>query len=307
VRPTLLVSILAAFVLGCSSPGEGVTILRELPPELYAMTFNIRTAAADDGPDRWENRRELVAQVIRSQKPAVVAVQEALPEQLDWLLDAFPNYTAVGEHREGGRKGEFSGLLVDNLRMRVDRMGQFWISEEPERPGSIGWDAALPRMVVWAQLGDRMTGAEVQVYGTHFDHRGEQSREHGARLIVEHLRATAVPRDIPVLVLGDLNAGESSTPLKILAEAGLRDTYRVVSPDETVVGTHHEFDGRRDGEKIDYVLCSDRFEVVAAAILAEGKDGRYPSDHFPVAALLEITPPPIESADPLESLEPLEP
>ncbi len=282
----LLVLLLGA--TACTAPGEELRRLHEEPPEVYAMTFNVRTAAADDGPDRWENRRELVAQVIRSQTPDVLAIQEALPEQVDWLLELFPNYVAVGQHREGGRRGEFSGMLVDDSRLRVDRSGQMWIAPEPDRVGAIGWDAALPRTITWAQLVDRLTGATLQVYATHLDHRGAQARDEGARMIVEHAAATAGPRGTPVLVLGDLNAGEDSPPLERLCTAGLRDTLRIADPDAEAVGTYHGFDGTRDGEKLDYVLCSEQFEVLAAAILTDSKDGRYPSDHFPVAALVVL-------------------
>ncbi len=284
----ILLLLIAAACAACSAPGAELELLREAPPEIYAMSFNVRTAAADDGPDRWENRKELAAQVIRSQSPHVIAIQEALPAQMDWLLEQFPSYVAVGEHREGGRVGEFSGLLVDDSRLRIDRSGQMWISPEPKRVGDIAWDAALPRTITWARLADRLTGATFQAYGTHFDHRGARSRAEGARMIVEHVAATAKPVGVPVLVLGDLNAGEDSEPLAILLGAGLRDTLRVVDPEADVVGTFHGFDGTRDGEKLDYVLCSDAFEVLDAAILTEAKDGRFPSDHFPVAALVVL-------------------
>ena len=44
---------------------------------LTAMSFNIRNGRANDGDNRWSNRRPLVAEVIRGYAPDVVGLQEA--------------------------------------------------------------------------------------------------------------------------------------------------------------------------------------------------------------------------------------
>jgi endonuclease/exonuclease/phosphatase family metal-dependent hydrolase len=38
--------------------------------------------------------------------------------------------------------------------------------------------------------------------------------------------------------------------------------------------------------KIDYILRDDRWETVNAAVVRDGRDGRFPSDHFPMTAEL---------------------
>ena len=45
--------------------------------------------------------------------------------------------------------------------------------------------------------------------------------------------------------------------------------------------------GNTAGEKIDYVLVQAGAEVISAEIRA-GRNDRYPSDHFPVTAILRL-------------------
>lgn len=251
--------------------------------EFLALTFNIRYGTADDGEDAWPMRREQLLGVIRDVAPAVLGLQEALDFQVEWLEAGLPEYARVGQGREGGRRGEFAALFVERARFDVLASGDFWLSERPDEVGSVGWDAALTRMCTWARLRERASGRELTVWNTHFDHRGAQARERSAELIATRVAASAGP----ALVLGDLNSGEGSAPLKALLAAGLRDTFRDAWPLEREVGTFHAFRGGRGGEKIDYVLAGAGLATRGAAILSEpGPNGRWPSDHHPVTATL---------------------
>jgi endonuclease/exonuclease/phosphatase family metal-dependent hydrolase len=42
------------------------------------------------------------------------------------------------------------------------------------------------------------------------------------------------------------------------------------------------------GDKIDYVFVEPETEVLDAAIVRTARDGRYPSDHFPVTARIRL-------------------
>ena len=49
--------------------------------------------------------------------------------------------------------------------------------------------------------------------------------------------------------------------------------------------------GSVSGNKIDYVLVEPGTEVLEAAIVRTSRDGRYPSDHFPVTATVRLAQP----------------
>ncbi len=95
---------------------------------------------------------------------------------------------------------------------------------------------------------------------------------------------------MPVVVFGDLNAGEDSAPLAAFREAGYQDSFRTAHPEATAVGTFSGFRGETTGAKIDHVLCGPGWRVKSADILRPRReDGRCPSDHEPVVAVLSLS------------------
>ena len=72
---------------------------------------------------------------------------------------------------------------------------------------------------------------------------------------VEHIREHVAP-GLAVLVTGDFNAGEETAEVEIMRSAGFVDTFRMLYPNETNVGTFHGFSGNPGADKIDYVFAS---------------------------------------------------
>ncbi|MEC7231622.1 MAG: endonuclease/exonuclease/phosphatase family protein, partial [Planctomycetota bacterium] len=232
----------------------------------------------------WTRRRGHVLETIEALDLDVLCVQEALHAQMRFLREGLEGYAVVGQGREGGERGEYAAIFFRTDRLQEIGRGDFWLSETSEEVASVGWDAALTRMVTWVELEDRVTGRAFRVWCTHFDHRGTVARLRSAELLGERVAASVLPD----LVLGDFNAGESSPVLAALAAEGLRDTFRDARPDETEVGTFGGWVGRTNGAKIDHVLADDGFETVAASIDRRQFDGRDPSDHFPVLAVVRF-------------------
>lgn len=251
------------------------------------LSWNVRYGSARDGDDAWPHRREALATAIVAEAPAVLGVQEALHEQLQFLDAKLPHHRRVGEGRDGGQRGEHAALYVDARHFDVAASGTFWLSPTPDVVGSIGWDAALTRICTWATLRERASERTLTVWNVHFDHRGAEARTRSAELVAQRLRTVPGPH----VVLGDCNAGEGSPPLGALHAAGLRDTFRELHADARDVGTFHAFRGGTDGDKIDHVLASKGLVSRRAAILtAPGPNGRWPSDHHGVVALLAFAP-----------------
>ena len=253
---------------------------------LKVMTFNIRYGTAKDGDDHWDKRKDFLVDVIGTEAPDAIGVQEALHEQLAYILKALPQYALVGVGRDDGvRKGEYSGILYRTASLALSRSDTFWFSDTPERVASTSWGNTITRICTWAQF-TASDGRPLYLYNVHLDHQSQPSRERSVAL----LRARIEARDpkAPVIVTGDFNAGEKNPAVLAMLEGNaLRDTFRVKHPDESTVGTFTGFKfGQVRGEKIDYIFATHEWLVTDAAIVRTARGERYPSDHFPVTATL---------------------
>ncbi len=276
----LLVAGLCLLATGCA-----------VPEPFRVMSFNVRYATEADGENRWEARREQVYEVIRRRQPAVVGLQEVLAGQADEIRAAFPDYAFVGVgRRDGKRAGEMVPILVDRERFDVVKHGHFWLSPTPEKVGSVGWDAALPRMATWVELRFKEAPMrKVRVVNAHFDHQGERARLESAKLLREFV--DTANGGTPVIVVGDFNCAPGSPPHRVLcggADAEVVDAHACM-PLRKKTGTYHGFTGEGRGERIDWILIKGKMEPTEADVDTSGREGRYPSDHFPVWAEVRLT------------------
>jgi endonuclease/exonuclease/phosphatase family metal-dependent hydrolase len=273
--------------------------------DMVIMSFNIRYGTASVGENAWPLRRALVWNVIRNHRPDVVGLQEALRFQLDELGERLPGYAEIGVGRaDGATKGEYAAILFRTARFRADEAGTFWLSDTPEKPGSKSWGNEIHRICTWAHFIDKQTHRSFYLYNTHLDHQSQPSRERGIELIAARI-ATRTHRNDPVMITGDFNAGEDNTVIRFakgeipraskaderpITPMRLIDTFRVAHPDAEPVGTFHGFRGGRGGPKIDYVFADPNITVREGAILYDNTEGRYPSDHYPVMARVNLSP-----------------
>jgi endonuclease/exonuclease/phosphatase family metal-dependent hydrolase len=282
-RPSLRATLLSLVILltvGCQGAGA-----QDCPDELVVMTFNIRYGTAQDGDHAWEFRRDLVGQIIADHLPDVLAIQEGLAFQLQELEGTLAGYIKLGQHRDGGLEGEFSGLYVKEEGLTLLDWGELWLSPTPGVVGSQGWDAALPRMAVWADIRKAGCDEAIRVYGTHFDHRGTTARLESARLLAQHARGGP-----PSVVMGDLNASEDSEPLRAFFDNGYRSAFTTLHPNAEL-GTFNGFRDPGGGDRIDHILLDSRLLAVRSRILDGTVGGLFPSDHFPVVAVVAQSPP----------------
>lgn len=260
---------------------------RQSSDPLTVMSYNIRYNNPGDGINAWPHRKDHVAEMIGPKYEAdIIGLQEALKGQIDDLQERLPDYTWVGVGRsDGHQSGEFSPIFYRTDRFELLATNTFWLSEEPEMPGSTSWDTAITRVVTWARFLDRETEKEFYHFNTHFDHRGQQAREESARLIIE--RIDAIASDLPVVVTGDFNVNDQSRPYQIMVESERLEDARFASQTEHQgpTTTFNNWEELRDPEtRIDYIFVTDDVTVLNHRILDDRYNGRFPSDHLPVVA-----------------------
>lgn len=259
------------------------------PPLVHVMTCNVRRPVpwSFRSADDWTLRREALAALLRSEQPSLLATQEVVTDADAVIRDALgPAYTRLGRGRDAAGAGEMCALYVNTARFSVRRWEQVALSPAPERPGSRGWGALLPRSAVIAELHDDATSRDLLVVNAHFDHLSALSRRRSGALLASRIAG----RGLPAVVMGDLNAGAGSPPVRELAGGGQRDAWELARAlGSPAFGTLSRYRSPRIGSRrVDHILVSRGVDVERIAVNARRYDGRWASDHLPVQAVLAL-------------------
>jgi endonuclease/exonuclease/phosphatase family metal-dependent hydrolase len=272
--------ILAAALLAtCSGLASAQT--------LRVMTFNVRMPSKSDGANVWENRRDILVAAVRDKAPDIFGTQELFDHQGRYIAEKAPEYAWFGRSRRGNHEDEHMGVFYKKDKLRLVESGDFWLSETPETPGSMSWDVSLPRMVTWGLFEVTATGRRFYFYNTHLAHRQQDqaARVASVKLIAD--RIAALPKDVPLILTGDFNTGVGSEPYRTL-EAQLKEAWATAPARTGPTGTFHGFSGKPGASRIDWIWYRGRLRALAAETVTYNRDGRYPSDHFPIFAEFEF-------------------
>jgi endonuclease/exonuclease/phosphatase family metal-dependent hydrolase len=249
------------------------------------MTFNLRFATPLDGPNEWEYRKELVAEIILTRGPHLLGTQEGTVPQLEYLAGHLPRYLPLIGHRPIDRTCQYPTIFYREDLLQVAESGEFWLSETPTVHRSKSWDSAFPRMVTYGLFQERGRDLWFYFIDTHLDHISALARLQGARMIREHF----FPRQKPLILVGDFNEPPDSPVYRQFLDPGspVQDSWRALHPPELEATSQHNFDGSPRGSRIDWILLSSPFRVKEAFMITDNWNGRYPSDHYPYAAEVE--------------------
>lgn len=249
--------------------------------DLKVMSFNVRTITGKDGPNRWEARRDLFADTIRQLHPDIVGTQELAKEQGDDTVARLPEYTWFGRDRFGGHADEHMGILYRKDSLKLVESGDFWLSDTPDKVASITWGNVFPRMVNWALFERIADHKRFYLLDTHYPYReqDEDARLRSAREMAAWI--AKLPANVPVIVTGDFNTGPESEAHAALT-ASMQDAWATAPNREGPEETFHDFTGNPT-KRIDWILYRG-LKATSVQTVTTSRDGRYPSDHFPVEA-----------------------
>ncbi len=267
-------------------------------PAHKIITCNIRVALPEDEEKGvgWSSRKKLCADVIRSQAPDVICLQEVIKIQMDDMRSFFPEFASFGF--EGPEMDPIpvgyhwiakNPILFSRERYELLSGGSFWLSDQPLIGGSKSWGTARARHANWVRLKDIESQKEFRVINTHLDHVSQDSREMQIGLILKE--SEQYQQEFPQILAGDFNADFRNPVLDIVKESGWTDTYASVHGSHYPNFTGHGFAGKESKSTrgpIDYIFARGNTKANKAQIIIDTDEGRYPSDHFFVSAEVEV-------------------
>ena len=249
------------------------------PEKINIMTYNIRLDTEADGINMWDNRKEGIISIIKEEDVDILGIQEGLPSQIEYLSKQLDDYSMIGEGRDGGNNGEYSAIYYRNKKMNLIETETFWLSETPEMP-SIGWDAAINRIVTLGIFKIKKSKKELIVYNTHFDHIGKIAREKSVGVILKHIKENDF-QNRPLIVMGDFNLSPEDLPIELLSKE-LNDSFKLF-PVKNPVGTFNGFDlDSKLLDRIDYIFTKNIKITNYKHLNKKLSSGLWPSDHLPI-------------------------
>lgn len=258
--------------------------------QVKVMSYNIRLDVASDGENRWDLRKDKVAALMNYYEADFIGGQEVQHHQLQYLLSKLTDYSYIGVGRDDGKQaGEYSCIFYNKEKFEVIQQSTFWLSQTPDSV-SFGWNAACRRVCTYGLFRDKKTKKQLWVFNTHFDHLGDTAREESAKLITTKIHQLTSTKH-PVIVTGDFNSRPDEPPAAYMKQhfnnAREASKEKPYGPADTWNG--FGFDKKPDG-CIDYIFLSldSGITVKKFATITDSYDMKYPSDHFPILATLEL-------------------
>lgn len=250
------------------------------------MTLNLRTDFILDINNRWANRSKIVYEIFENYNCDIIGVQELTNKMYEDMLNGLTDYNIVGRPRTEKMFVERNDILVLK-KHEILEFETFWLSEEPEKVGSSIWYSIYPRICTTAVV--RIEGGKlVRVYNTHLDFLLPKAREYGLKKIGMYIEDKYESDKLPVILMGDFNATPKSKVINEFA-TGEYSKKKFIAVQESKkeiyeISTMSKFKGNKKGLHIDYIFVSDEFEIRNAEIIEYNKNGKYPSDHYPIMA-----------------------
>ncbi len=250
---------------------------------LKLMTYNIKLDYPKEGENSWNNRKDWMVGQIQFYAPDVFGVQEAMPNQMQYIDSTMTNYGFIGVGRDDGKDaGEYSAIFYNKTKLKIIKGSTFWLSETPDKV-SMGWDAACNRVCTYALFEDLTTKKQFWVFNTHFDHVGVVARANSTSLILNKIKEFT-NEILPVFLMGDFNLEPETENIQLI-KSKLVDSKEVsIAEPFGPSGTFNNFEFDKPViRRIDYIFISkNNIKVNKYAVLSDSKDLKYPSDHLPV-------------------------
>jgi endonuclease/exonuclease/phosphatase family metal-dependent hydrolase len=258
----------------------------------WAMTANV----AAQKRMGWHERKNVAAQIFKSVPCHLVGFQEFGLDTWEVLGPARPDLGII--HGMVAGDINVNAIAYDLHRFSPLTSGTFWLSED----GSYkkGWDGD-ERGASWAFMMDQKRKRKFLIVNVHLDNKGSQAQSKGIELVRDFILKE--PKDLPVIVTADSNVSidskhprwknpELRRPYQTMIDAGFIDSWVATHKHNPIRPfTYHAFQGPDySGDDFgtydtEWILVRG-FKPLNCVLVRDSIGGIYPSDHYPMMALM---------------------
>ncbi len=269
---------------------------------LCVMTYNILWDKETTGETQWSYRREGLVNLLKRHHPDVIGVQEGFLNQVEYIKNELGyQYFGFGtddgkpESGDPNRYESLNPIVYNPSRLTLLDKGVFWYSDDPDSP-NLGYCAGTSdthyRNCVWGKFSQK--DKIIYLFNTHFA-LADDIREKQAKLLMSKIREIAGEGALTIIT-GDFNADpkrdhsysvltDSSLPMH-LTDSKNKCTAPLAGPSFT--GNGLTVGSRTSGYEVDHIFMRNINSCSAHKIIDDYERAWYPSDHFPVLAVLSF-------------------
>jgi endonuclease/exonuclease/phosphatase family metal-dependent hydrolase len=248
---------------------------------IRVVTWNIHCGQEYGVPWKqfdWPTRKHALRAALEQAQPDILCVQEATPEQVNFLEEILPGHGRVGVGRDDGKSGgEHCAIYFARERFEEIKGSTFWLEEPIDQP-RVGSALDIKRICTWVRLRDRTNKRTFRVYNTHL-YLTEAPNMTAAKLILDQIAAD--DQADAVLLTADFNASPSSPSRRLFSQRGLMDSAERAG--KPVGKATFQLYGIGlsciDGILVDHQWHVDNFLLLDVKPL-----NTFPSDHFAILA-----------------------
>jgi endonuclease/exonuclease/phosphatase family metal-dependent hydrolase len=244
------------------------------------MTYNIHLEGCLHDHPSWDDRRSLVAQVIRLKTPEILGLQGTSLGQMNWLLGNVGHYSAAYDDGSNCSTSDLCPILYDHRIYEAIEKGTVTLdiadSEDLKKP-----------FVNWVKLEHLLSERTVYVINTSLD--GQETFDADADISTEIKDIIAdIVGDQTFMMLGDFGSSTESGDLEGLTSWAKDSQESSLVSISDIEETYLGWEKGNKGIRKDFVFLSKDIPANSHEVLNVAFQNKFPSDHLPVFCRIRL-------------------
>ena len=253
--------------------------------DLNVMSYNILFDMEKEGRD--SNCLAQMCEIIMENDVDVLGTQEDGEVHSAYFLENMKIYSVFKGDRDEGNH-----VYWKTDKFNLIKKGYYYLSNTPTVKSKFEGSNHF-RTMTFVILEEKVTGKQFLFVNTHADYQATESVRRDQLNVLTSLIKSVNKDSLPVVLLGDFNTTTTRSNSALLDFMGnnpeLALTYKVSAEKGDTGATLVDGFVKRGTEVFDYILINtDRVAAKYFTVLNTLKNGKYPSDHLPVFAKVEI-------------------